>query len=1282
MGSAIATVPTDPSNYTRTTSYAYDTTYGELVTQTEEPSVADHCVAATITGWDAYGNRPSQQQANCASAPTAATFATHLTTATYTGGAAVTINGVSVVAVPGAFAYTVTKTLPRATVANQPLSQTVTTSYDPRFGVLLKQTDTNGITSSWAVDDFGRTTLEIRPDGTRLAHYYCTLATAGLDTSGNTAGCPTPAAGEAPADAISMEHRELRSAAGAKIGAYTRVFYDRNGRELRTSTEAFDGASQPGTASLIATDTIYTNYGPKYIQSRPYFLGNKSSTTGGSNDVGLVLFGYDALGRVITVVNADNSAPAQAGFGPNFGARNAAYTSTVYSGLKVTTYDDQGHIKIEEKDITGRTARITDDYGAQMSYGYDAFGNVLLVQDALHNQITAKFDIRGQRVSLNDPDAGTWTYCHDALGQLTAQQNSTMRATSGASSTCPSQTADATNVAATKVTGWSTFAYDGLGRLTQRYDPESLASWSYDVHQDGSACAGGIGQLCSSTSNTGSAKNFAFDGLGRVVAERDDTGTGQDAFILGYGYDATTGYLSTKTYPTGLQVKYAYTPRGYTEKLLLNTAATLTPLPNAQGTTASSASLPAGSVLWQGAVRNAWGDFEKQTLGNGTIASTAFTPSRGQVKSIAVALGAAAPTIMNQSYSWDSVRNLTGRTDALGDGKNGAVTEALLYDHLNRLVDYKVSAVNVPNQNREVLLNYNAVGDLLYKSDVGAFTYGNGNGPGVIRPHAVTDLFDSTNIDHKFGYDNNGNLVTTSAEKYASVAYTSFNLPDGSAGIKSKDTGLQYTYAYDVDHARIFETRISPQGTRTTRYVNPDNAGGLGFEREVDTVSGATIQTNRHYLSVNGEAIGMLASTGAVPALVAGSLSVPSISSIALNKVEYWHKDFQGSIAAATDQAGTLTAAYAYDPFGKRRYTDGNYDAAGKIVVDWSDTTNAGTGRGYTGHEQMDDIGLVHMNGRIYDPNVSRMLQADPDITDITNLQNTNRYSYVLNNPMRWVDPTGYSAQPEIIYNSGVAGSDDLEGKPSGSANGRIDFQIQAAITAASTPYSSNSYNNYGWSSLAYSGQTSVGGGAGVPSSFTMLAGDYGITDAVRTAWRAALAGEEFFDGGFGARAAAAYARGEYTATAVYELAGTVSVAQTMLTDGLTGVERAVAAIGVEAAAAKVAAKTAEAGFASEAKLLSHFEKHGAEFGAKNANDYLQIGKDIMQYGDEIQYVYKGETRTGFAQFMGNRANGASKFGFVGTNADGAITTIHTESGNSFWKMLNGSLDKTIYPVP
>ena len=105
--------------------------------------------------------------------------------------------------------------------------------------------------------------------------------------------------------------------------------------------------------------------------------------------------------------------------------------------------------------------------------------------------------------------------------------------------------------------------------------------------------------------------------------------------------------------------------------------------------------------------------------------------------------------------------------------------------------------------------------------------------------------------------------------------------------------------------------------------------------------------------------------------------------------------------------------------------------------------------------------------------------------------------------------------------------------------------------------------------------------------------------------------------------------------------------------------------------------------FATDAKLISHFESHGSEFGAANADGYLKIGRDIMRNGTRVQYPYKGEIRTGYVEFMGNTRRGETKFGFVGMNSDGAITTIHTESGKSFWKMLNGdSSIRNITPAP
>ena len=105
-------------------------------------------------------------------------------------------------------------------------------------------------------------------------------------------------------------------------------------------------------------------------------------------------------------------------------------------------------------------------------------------------------------------------------------------------------------------------------------------------------------------------------------------------------------------------------------------------------------------------------------------------------------------------------------------------------------------------------------------------------------------------------------------------------------------------------------------------------------------------------------------------------------------------------------------AAMGFDPFGARRDADTAYPWS----LNWLDDVESATRRGYTGHEHVDTMGVIHMNGRIYAPSLGRFLQADPVIQDLTNSQALNPYSYVLNNPLAYTDPTGYWGQQQQAY--------------------------------------------------------------------------------------------------------------------------------------------------------------------------------------------------------------------------------------------------------------------------
>ncbi|WP_437814639.1 RHS repeat domain-containing protein [Sorangium sp. So ce1078] len=117
-------------------------------------------------------------------------------------------------------------------------------------------------------------------------------------------------------------------------------------------------------------------------------------------------------------------------------------------------------------------------------------------------------------------------------------------------------------------------------------------------------------------------------------------------------------------------------------------------------------------------------------------------------------------------------------------------------------------------------------------------------------------------------------------------------------------------------------------------------------------------------------------------------------------RVQYLHQDAQGSVTLVTaaDRSAAKSAYAYYEPFGRRIERDGAP----------LEGLPAELRLGLTGHEHDDELGLINLKGRIYDPRLKRVLTPDPVVSAPLFGQSYNRYSYVLNDPMNLVDPTGY----------------------------------------------------------------------------------------------------------------------------------------------------------------------------------------------------------------------------------------------------------------------------------
>ncbi|MCL2645168.1 MAG: DUF637 domain-containing protein, partial [Betaproteobacteria bacterium] len=270
---------------------------------------------------------------------------------------------------------------------------------------------------------------------------------------------------------------------------------------------------------------------------------------------------------------------------------------------------------------------------------------------------------------------------------------------------------------------------------------------------------------------------------------------------------------------------------------------------------------------------------------------------------------------------------------------------------------------------------------------LGTYAYPASGGSSV-RPHAVSQVTLNAGAGGgkiTFAYDANGSLTTQTqtnasnavvAAKSRSQFYTSFNMPQS----MSQGT-ISAAFYYGPEHQRVKQVS-SVQGT--TIYVNPGNTGALFYEKDIKP-NGSVEQ--RAFISAGGQAVAVVKTT------TAGGTTT--------TVTRYLHRDSLGSVSAITNESGAVLERLSYEPFGKRRFANGANDPNNTIKP-------ANTVRGFTGHEMLDDIGLVHMNGRVYDPLVSRFLSADPFIQSPYSLQSYNRYSYVWNNPLGSTDPSGY----------------------------------------------------------------------------------------------------------------------------------------------------------------------------------------------------------------------------------------------------------------------------------
>jgi RHS repeat-associated protein len=380
-----------------------------------------------------------------------------------------------------------------------------------------------------------------------------------------------------------------------------------------------------------------------------------------------------------------------------------------------------------------------------------------------------------------------------------------------------------------------------------------------------------------------------------------------------------------------------------------------------------------GFIYWQAAMYNgnaapvdAWGHVTVTTDGNGVSTVTTYDAATGAPTGISSGIGSAT-NVQNVVYTWNGYGNLQQRCDT-----NQLLAENFNYDGLNRLLQSNVdSGVSVTSnappcsggtQVTSLSMSYDpgGLGNIASKSDVGTYTYD------PSHPHAVQSI---SGLPGTYSYDADGNMVSGDNR---TIIWSVDNLPTEIQGPNGTSD-----FAYGPDHQRYLQTQAN--GTDTT-YIG-------GLYEVVTSNGGATVQY-RHNIVADGQVI-----------------AVHTLDQSGNAMTSYLHYDHLGSVDAITDDTGAVTQRMSFDAFGQRRDpSNWTNDLTASDIASLKDTTD----RGYTDQEQLDNVSLVHMNGRVYDPEIGRFISADPTVPDPMSSQAYNRYSYVYNSPLEYTDPDGF----------------------------------------------------------------------------------------------------------------------------------------------------------------------------------------------------------------------------------------------------------------------------------
>lgn len=684
---------------------------------------------------------------------------------------------------------------------------------------------------------------------------------------------------------------------------------------------------------------------------------------------------YDPFGRETSVTFPDNTT-ATVSYGWSEEGTNALYAIT--------------------RSVTGKptTKSVYDALNREVRTAETRFNGSFLKTDKI-------YDSYGRVQKVSRPFAGSsataWNiYSYDTYDRLTAiSEPSGRKTTHGYSGNSITTVEDGISVKRT---------YDALGNLISVVDPAGTIT--YNLRPDGQPSSivapgnvttsfgyDGFGRRTSLGDPSSGTTTYAYDASGNLLKE-----TNANNKVINYTYD-TYNRLKTATLT---EFTTTYTYNGYDE---------LTKVSSSVGTSIDYVYDALGRLSSQTetAVDNKY--LRKDyTYNGGNVSSIKYTSQSGVLttENYNYANGHLVETKLNNQTS---IFKLTKEND-MGlptEVRSGALSRTYGYDSYGFPTSRKIQKTGVTTflQNMEYVFDP-VKRNLTYRKDINVsqeekFSYDNLNRltsyKGLMATYdAKGNILTKGDVSGTFAYNTSGKPYAISSSSVANgimssatqvISYTSFKRPNAIT-----QDGNVASFTYNGNQQRV-KMQVAKGGSRLlTRYY-------LGDCYEIDeTPSG-----NKEKLYLAGENY-----------YDASAVLVKDHTNSW--KLYYIGRDYLGSITDIITEAGTKYASYNFDAWGRQR------NSSSHVYIPSGQEVELFLGRGYSGHEHLKEFGLVNMNARLYDPALGRFLAPDPFVQMPDLSQNFNRYSYAMNNPLRYVDEDGEFIH--IIIGAVIGGTANL----------------------------------------------------------------------------------------------------------------------------------------------------------------------------------------------------------------------------------------------------------------